>query len=123
MQRHDVRMLELRRELDLATEAFAVHAGREFRRQDLHHHLPVQRLLRSDEHPAHATARELALEDVIVAEGGSKFRLEAVEAGHWQPKRARGGSGRLILRAVKRVGQALLPVVWTAYDVSQRLVP
>ena len=71
VQRHDVRMLELRGELDLAPEPLAVLARREVRGQDFDDDLPVQRLLGRHEHTAHAAAGQLAFQDVRVAKGGA----------------------------------------------------
>ena len=69
-QRHDVGMLKLGGELDLATEAVHAHAGGELGQEDLHHHLPAQRRLVGDEHARHATPTQLPFEEVGVAQCG-----------------------------------------------------
>jgi len=61
VERDDVRVLELRRDLDLAAESITVHAGGEGGRKDFDHNIPIQRALRREEHSAHAAARQLAL--------------------------------------------------------------
>ena len=66
---HDVRMLELGGELDLAAEAVHADAGGEFRREHLDHHRAAERRLLRDEHARHATAPELTLEDIRGPEG------------------------------------------------------
>ena len=65
-------MLEPCRELDLAIESLDGHAASQLRRQQLHHHLSAQRCLRGEVHARHATATELALDDI----GGSERCLE-----------------------------------------------
>ena len=63
-------MLQLRGEVDLALEAFAIDAGRQVGRQDLDYDLPGEGALRGDEHAAHAAALELAFEGVGAADRG-----------------------------------------------------
>jgi hypothetical protein len=75
-----VRVVELRRELDLAPEALDVDPGGQLRREDLDHDLPLERPLGGDEDAAHPAARELLLEVVGVAEGGLELLAEVV--GH-----------------------------------------
>ena len=83
-QRHDVRVLEPRGELDLALEALDVDGGAGLRRQHLDDDLPAQPGLLGKEDAAHAAAAQLPEEAVGVAEGG----LEALlEVGHG-PKRS-----------------------------------
>ncbi len=82
VQRNDMGMLQLGRELDLPPKPLTAHPRGELGRQHLHDHLPVQRLLERHKHPAHATAGQLTLEDVIVAERLLQFGCEAVETGH-----------------------------------------
>ena len=67
-QRHDVRMLELRRERDLALEPIDGDLARHVGGQHLDHHLPAKRMLRGNEHAGHAAAAELALDGVGVAQ-------------------------------------------------------
>ena len=76
---HDVRMLQPRRELDLALEPLGVDAGQQLRRQHLHDDVPPQRLLARHEHARHAAAAELALDRVRRAERV----LQLVAKGHW----------------------------------------
>src|SRR6266550_2626285 len=73
-QRHDVWMLELGRQEDLALETFERDLRRGLRREHLDHDLAVERGLLGDEHARHPTAAELALERVATAQG----RLELV---------------------------------------------
>ena len=68
--RHDVRMLEPRREHDLAFEPLDRDAGGHLRRQHLHDDLALQRMLFGHEHARHSAAAELALERVGAAEYG-----------------------------------------------------
>jgi hypothetical protein len=79
-QLHDVRMVELRRELDLPAEALEVHPLHQLRRQHLHHHPPPQRHVGGHEHPAHPPAPELPLDRVRRAERGLKLVAEG--GGH-----------------------------------------
>ena len=60
-QRHDVRVLKLRRDLDLAPESLAIYARGKLRRQYLYHDLAAEGLVGRDENAAHARAGELAL--------------------------------------------------------------
>jgi len=61
----DVRLLQRRCDADLALEAGGGHRRRQLRREELHHDLPAEAVLFSDEYPGHATAAELALERVV----------------------------------------------------------
>ena len=71
-----MRMLERRREFDLALEALLVDPGGHVGGQDLYHHLPAEFYLLGQKHLGHATAAEFTLESIgILAEGG----LETVE--------------------------------------------
>ena len=94
-QRDDVRVLELRREHDLAPEAVDVHAAGELLRQHLHDDAPAQRLLLREEDAAHAAAAELRLDGVELA----KRRFELVAQIHAVALGPRGGegSGRTVL--------------------------
>src|SRR6185503_14941930 len=71
---NDVRVLQLRDELDLAVETIEADAPGEVRRQQLDHDLTIESSLGGEKDVAHATATELALDGVVVAECG----LEAV---------------------------------------------
>ena len=55
-QRDDVRVLQLRGDLDLALESLAVHACRQLGRQHLDHDLPAERVLGRGEDAAHSAA-------------------------------------------------------------------
>ena len=64
----DVRMLQPRRELDLAAEAFDVDASGEIGREHLHDDASSQRAFLGDEHTTHPAAGELPLDGVGVGE-------------------------------------------------------
>ena len=66
--RHDVRMLQLRGDLDLLLEARGAHLARELWRQHLDDDLAIERPLHGHEQPAHPSAAQLALEQICVAE-------------------------------------------------------
>jgi hypothetical protein len=94
----DARVLEMRSDLDLATETVQVDRPDEVLRQHLHHDPSAKRLLIGEKHLGHATTPELTLEGVGVAER----RLESISDGHcmagrqpelttWPPLRVRGG--------------------------------
>ena len=85
-QWHDVRMLQSRRDLDLASEPFRAHACGQLGRQDLHDDLAPQRLLLGHEHARHPAAAELALERDVVTES----RLELIAQIH--SSRSEGGA-------------------------------
>jgi hypothetical protein len=67
--------LELRGQHDLALETFGRDRGGYLRRQELDDDTPIELFVARDEDARHATAAELALEDVLVSEVG----LEVVE--------------------------------------------
>ena len=67
-QRHDVRMLQPRRQRDLPPKALDGHGVRELGRQHLHHDAAVERRLGREKDARHATAAELALDGVVGAE-------------------------------------------------------
>jgi hypothetical protein len=64
-----VRMLELCGELNLAAESLEIDSGRELGRQNFHDYFSSERSLLGEEYARHASASELALEGVIVADG------------------------------------------------------
>jgi hypothetical protein len=77
--RHDVRVLQPRDELDLAMEPVEAHATGQVRWKELDDDLAVQAPLGGQEDVTHPAATELALDGVGVAEGG----LESLaEIGH-----------------------------------------
>src|SRR5688572_14234357 len=71
----DVRVLQLRGELDLATEPFAVDAGSKIGRENLDDDFAIERPFRRDKHAAHPAATQLALDLV----GGPNGRPERIE--------------------------------------------
>ena len=73
IQRNDVRMLQLRRHLDLATESLAIHSRREFRREHLDDHFAIERPLHRKKDAAHPAAQELALEHVRAFYSGAEI--------------------------------------------------
>ena len=78
-QRHDVGVLEVGRQLNLALEPVHAHAGAHLGWQDLHHHAPAEGGVLRDEDAAHPSAAQLALDPVAFAER----RLEALpQLGH-----------------------------------------
>ena len=68
-QRHDVRMLQPRREGDLTPEPLERHVAGHLVRQHLDHDLAIERHVGRDEHARHPAAAELALEGVGAAQG------------------------------------------------------
>jgi hypothetical protein len=133
--RDDMRMLELRRDEDLAMEALAVDSSGEVGRENLDDDVAREASVMRDEHARHSATRKLALEPVALAETG----LEAVsELGH--PRRSCiraeciGGTqqeparldvhrslpsalrrGRFSRRSTLRVSAARRPRSWTAF--------
>ena len=95
--RHDVRMLQLRRDLDLLLEARRAHLARQLGRQHLDDDLPVQRSLRRDEQPAHPAAAQLTLEHVRVAER----RLELCREEQVVHEGTSGGSSPKIMQSAE----------------------
>ena len=78
-QRHDVRMLQRRGELDLAVEAVDADLRRQLGRQDFDDDLAGEPGFFGEEHAAHAAAAQLPLDAIRRPEGG----LQAVgELGH-----------------------------------------
>ncbi len=75
-ERHDVGVLELGREVDLALEAVDTYAGRQLGRQDLHDHRALEPHLFGEEDAAHPAAAELALNGVGSAEVGLQLLAE-----------------------------------------------
>jgi hypothetical protein len=60
-------MLQLGRELDLAPETLHVHPGSQLGKKHLYHDLAAEGALESKEHPGHAPAPELALQEVCIS--------------------------------------------------------
>src|SRR5450759_5018224 len=75
-------MLKLRGELDLAAEPFTIHAGGQFRWQDLDDHLSIQRTLGGDEYSAHPAAGQFAVESIVGAERRAQLRFERARSHH-----------------------------------------
>ncbi len=76
-----MRMLKLGGELNLAAEALDVDAGGELGQEDLYHHPPAEGPLLGHEHARHASAAQLPLELVGLAEGELKLLLEVAAHG------------------------------------------
>ena len=68
-QRHDVRMLEARRQLDLTTKTLGADPLRELGCEDLHDDASAQRPLFGKKNARHSTTAELPLDGVDVADG------------------------------------------------------
>ena len=66
--RNNVRVLQLRRDLNLATEPLHVHAG-QLGVEHLDHYLSVEGAFAGEKHAAHPAAAELALDGERIAEG------------------------------------------------------
>ncbi len=62
--RHDVGMLQLGGELDLALESLGAHTSGQLGRQHLHHHATAEAHLLGEEDATHAAAAELAFDAV-----------------------------------------------------------
>src|SRR5690349_7428075 len=67
-QWNDVRMLELRGDLDLSAETLAIDAGRQIRRKHFDDDAPVERAIDCREDAAHAAAGQLVVELIGRAE-------------------------------------------------------
>ena len=63
-----MRVLQLRRQMDLPPEALEAQPSRQDRRQDLDHDLPLEINLLGQEDVRHAAAPELPLDAVRIAE-------------------------------------------------------
>ena len=63
-----MRVLKLRRELNLALEAHQIYCGGKLGWQDLDDHLPTQNHVMGEEHPRHSRRAQLAVEKVGLAE-------------------------------------------------------
>src|SRR5689334_19081058 len=86
-----MRVLQLRRELDLALEPVDTDPGCHLGREHLHDHLPPEAHLLREEHAAHPAPAELALDAV----GSGEHGLETLsKVGHARMIRVREG-GRL----------------------------
>ena len=78
-ERHDVRVLQLRDDLDFAPEAIAVHAGGELRRKDFDDDFSSEHAVGGDEDAAHPATGQLAVELIV----GPQRVLEVFrEVGH-----------------------------------------
>lgn len=71
-----MRMLELRRELNLPAKAVGAQLRRDFRREDLDHYFPAELPVHCQEDATHPPTRKLALEGVAVAERAFESRPE-----------------------------------------------
>ena len=68
VKRQDVRMGQMRRDLDLAQEPVGPQGSRQLRPQDLHRHGSVVLEILGQQHGRHASAAELALDDVALGD-------------------------------------------------------
>ena len=73
-----MRMLQLRRDLDLSAKSVAIHARRELRGEDFHDDFAPKRAVDGDEHAAHATPRQLVIELIVGAQGSLELFSESV---------------------------------------------
>ncbi len=64
-QRHDVRVLQLRGDLDLAAEPVAIDAGGELGRQHLDDDVAAEHAVDGDEDAAHAATGQLVIELIV----------------------------------------------------------
>ena len=72
MDRHDVRMLELARDLRFGDEAVAVHRLLcQLAVQPLQRHVPEQVAVGRRMNPAHAAATELSVNDQVLGDGNT----------------------------------------------------
>ena len=73
-----MRMLQLRRDLDLSAKSVAIHARRELRRENFHDDFTPKRAIDGDEHATHATACQLVVELIVGAQGSLELFSESV---------------------------------------------
>jgi len=78
---NDVRILERRRELDLAREPFGRERGRELGSEHLHDDIAAERFVACDEDPAHPAAAKLSDDRVVGAECGLQLTGETITHG------------------------------------------
>ena len=76
--RHDVRVLQLRDEFDLAPEALSTRGDGALEVEDLHHHAPIEGTVGREEYAGHPAAAELAIDREGVAERALEARGEVV---------------------------------------------
>jgi hypothetical protein len=88
---HHVRVLEPRRETDLAREPFGAQPLGQLGREHLHHDPAAERHVLRHEHAGHPAAPELALEGVRRTE--RRLKPVAEEVGHGAARRAVGDAG------------------------------
>jgi hypothetical protein len=68
VNREDVRVLQVRRERDLALEARRAHFACQLGGEEFDHDLAVERAFGSQEEAAHAARRQLTLDPILIAE-------------------------------------------------------
>jgi hypothetical protein len=90
MDGNDVGMLKAGGQLDLAAETLGAYSEDEFGRQDLDDNASRQAGFGGKEHPAHASATELALDGI----GGTECRLELISQGRAHREPFCGGAPR-----------------------------
>ena len=71
-QRHNVRLLQRRRKLNLAAEALKAHARRHIVRQHLDHDFAIETDLARQKDTRHSAATEFMLDDVLRGECGGE---------------------------------------------------
>src|SRR5439155_11464755 len=90
----DVRMLQLRRELNLALEALHTDALAELRRQDLDDHFAAEGALGGHEDTGHPPTAQLALEAIVAGRCLLQLLAEIGRYGHAAPMASGGERGR-----------------------------
>ena len=90
-QRQDVRMLEPRRDVDLAGEAVGAERGGELGPEDLHRHLALVLQVLGEEDGGHAALAELALDAVGRAEGALELAAHVHGQGTADGEEETGG--------------------------------
>ena len=64
-ERNDVRVLQLRGDLDLSAEAVAIDAGGQLRREHLHDDVSAEHAVDGDEDAAHPATGQLVIELIV----------------------------------------------------------
>ena len=90
-----MRVLELRRQVDLAAESFTAHGRRQLGRQHLDHDLPLEAELLGQEDPAQRSAAELPVDAIAAVQGSPELRRDIGAAARYD---GRGGGPDHILR-------------------------
>jgi hypothetical protein len=72
-----LRVLQLCCKMDLSPEPIDFHAGSQLVEEHLHHDLPAERALESQEDARHPPSAELPLQEIGIPEGLLKWLLKA----------------------------------------------